>query len=159
MTLSQTSLLCNVLAPGTSDDWSDNIGHDIYKRIWRLGTGLIIAVFCSSLYSWRNQGSETRVSTLRDHYYSDGTHTHTPHTHTRVQGSRARLGTLKACFQGHISFSKSGTSYTSRKQCHSQGTRYSNVRVCRRHFLLKSPWVPSCHTTSPELRSPELWAN
>lgn len=35
-----------------------------------------------------------------------------PDTHTRVQGSRARLGTLRACFQGHISFSKSGTSYT-----------------------------------------------
>lgn len=80
------------------------------------------------------------------------------HTHTRVQGSRARLGTLKTCFQGHSSFSKFGTSYTSPKQCHSQGSRYSNARVCRGHFLFKSPWVPSCHTPSPELRSPELWA-
>lgn len=85
----------------------------------------------------------------------------TPATHTHIQGFK-EVGQdwelSKPASRDIVPSASLALPIPPPKQCHSQGSRYSNARVCRGHFLFKSPWVPSCHTPSPELRSPELWA-
>lgn len=147
---------------GSRNEWwlIGDIGSDIHKRMWRRGAGLIVAVFRSSLYSWRNQGSETQSLYFKGPVLFRWDTT--PPTHTHIQGFK-EVGQdwelSKPASRDIVPSASLALPIPPPNNVTLRGPGIQMPKSVEDIFLFKSPWVPSCHTPSPELRSPELWAN